>query len=103
MHCCIVSSSYALFLRSEQLKPVAAINVTELAVVFDHHVAITDLLQRTQAEVFQVCNVYGGKTDGVAAFVGGVKRGTLVKGEVCHFYDINRFDMQRTLVICKFT
>lgn len=103
MHCCVVSSSYALFIRSEQLWPVAAINVTELAVVFDHHVAITDLLQRTQAEMFQVCNVYGGKTDGVAAFVGGVKRGTLVKGEVCHFYDINMFDMQRTLVICKLT
>lgn len=54
MHCCIVSSSYALFLRSEQLWPVAAVSVTELGVVFDHHVAVTDLLQWTQAKIFQV-------------------------------------------------
>ncbi len=104
VHCCIVSSSYALVHWSEQLRPVAAFEVTEAGVVPDHHVAITDLLQRTQAEIIQVRYVQSCKTDAATTFTREVKTETLFKGEkYLFFHDKNRFNMQRQQIICKLT
>ncbi len=104
MHCCIVSSSYALVHWSEQLRPVAAFEVTEAGVVPDHHIAITDLLQRTQAEIIQVRYVQSCKTDAATTFTREVKTETLFKGEkYLFFHDKNRFNMQRQQIICKLT
>ncbi len=104
VHCCIVSSSYALVHWSEQLRPVAAFDVTEAGVVPDHHIAITDLLQRTQAEIIQVRYVQSCKTDAATTFTREVKTETLFKGEkYLFFHDKNRFNMQRQKIICKLT
>ncbi len=95
VHCCIVSSSYALVHWSEQLRPVAAFNVTEAGVVLDHHITIADLLQRTQAEMIQVRYVQSCKTDGATAFIREVKTETLFKGEKYIF------SLIKTGLVCK--